>query len=848
MSSQRRLAAIMFTDIAGYTAMMQENEAKAIELRQRHREVFEKEHEVHRGQIIQYYGDGTLSVFESAVDAAACALAMQHQFREAPQVPLRIGIHTGDILVSDTEVIGDGVNVASRVESMATPGSILVSETVYDNLKNQEQFPGESLGIFTFKNVSKPIEVFALSAEGLSMPNPKKLGGKFLKRQSSKPNLWQRIPVWGQYAIGLAAFLILAPIIYAPITQLFESQAGQGLMGEGFDRASVSFGEKKGVVVANFEVAEADSNLRWAEGGVPMALTMDWEQDPYMYEVYEPFQEGGKSFKDYTDLAKEKLCDWILTGSFSQSDSGYDLTAVLHPVNRDQDNIELAVSGDELLPLLDEAAVLLKTKLGVPEGHLRQVTDLPLKQFLTESEEAYIAFSEAFRQIRLNPIQGFYMMKRPLDLDSTFAWASYTLANFILAYQLSPNKQKQYVAQAMRHRSRLPDILEIKVRQLNYRVNAQPEKALELNRLFVTQVEPENPRYINSLIEESYLQGDYQTTLEGIDSYEELTGEEITYATTKAKIYLIEGKADEAQDIIERYLKRYPNQEEANLLLAEVLVSQGDWSEAADLVSKSELLFPETEGFARLKQHIEFQSQNGLASDELLDAMTGEYRTLLKTNYISQIRHRGNTLVLQIENVPPFTLYQIDDQYTFISLQDPKLRFIKDSTSDKFTGFYFQNIRFGIDQEHIKVEGALKEVLDGILSLNMDLVASKLEEAKQMAPGLTFLELIEDHLALREAGGLLKPEELQSLVGRYALGNTVLITEIDGDHLVVNQNDLEWADDPVPLLQVGENAFVIVQGTQTALNFEKGGERSPAINLEMIGTDRKARFERVPSN
>ena len=65
--STRRLTAIMFTDIAGYTAMMQEDEARAIQIRQRHREVFEQQHEAHRGQIIQYYGDGTLSVFDSAI-------------------------------------------------------------------------------------------------------------------------------------------------------------------------------------------------------------------------------------------------------------------------------------------------------------------------------------------------------------------------------------------------------------------------------------------------------------------------------------------------------------------------------------------------------------------------------------------------------------------------------------------------------------------------------------------------------------------------------------------------------------------------------------------------------------
>ena len=128
--STRRLAAIMFTDIAGYTALMQTDEPKAIALRTRHREVFERQHERYRGQIVQYYGDGTLSVFDSAVDAVACAVAMQREFQQEPVVPLRIGLHTGDILISDTEVIGDGVNLASRVESMAVRGAVLVAESV----------------------------------------------------------------------------------------------------------------------------------------------------------------------------------------------------------------------------------------------------------------------------------------------------------------------------------------------------------------------------------------------------------------------------------------------------------------------------------------------------------------------------------------------------------------------------------------------------------------------------------------------------------------------------------------------------------------------------------------------
>jgi len=108
MDATRQLAAIMFTDMEGYTALMQKNEQEAIERRNRHRQVFEKATADHGGKIIQYYGDGTLSIFSSAIHAVNAGIAMQLLFRKTPQVPLRIGIHIGDISVDDSGVYGDG--------------------------------------------------------------------------------------------------------------------------------------------------------------------------------------------------------------------------------------------------------------------------------------------------------------------------------------------------------------------------------------------------------------------------------------------------------------------------------------------------------------------------------------------------------------------------------------------------------------------------------------------------------------------------------------------------------------------------------------------------------------------
>ena len=168
---ERKLAAIMFTDIVEYTALMQDDEKIAATARARHRSVFQQQHNLHQGEIIQYYGDGTLSVFKSAIEAVNCAIKIQRLLQDGDIVPLRIGIHLGDIVFDQTEVYGDGVNFASRIESLGSAGSILLSEKINDELKNQTTISSVSLGHYKLKNITKPAEVFAISNEGIKIPS-----------------------------------------------------------------------------------------------------------------------------------------------------------------------------------------------------------------------------------------------------------------------------------------------------------------------------------------------------------------------------------------------------------------------------------------------------------------------------------------------------------------------------------------------------------------------------------------------------------------------------------------------------------------------------------------------------
>jgi TolB-like protein/tetratricopeptide (TPR) repeat protein len=167
----------MFTDMVGYTALMREDEGRAKAFRDRQRLVLEEEVAEHGGRIGQFYGDGTLSSFPSAVEAAQAAIRIQTRLSEAPRIPLRIGIHLGDVLKDDHGVLGDGVNVAARVQSLAIPGSVLISDRLQEELANHPHLPTTSLGRVRLKGVPRRMEVFALQGPGLATPNPASLAG-----------------------------------------------------------------------------------------------------------------------------------------------------------------------------------------------------------------------------------------------------------------------------------------------------------------------------------------------------------------------------------------------------------------------------------------------------------------------------------------------------------------------------------------------------------------------------------------------------------------------------------------------------------------------------------------------
>ncbi len=187
----RKLATILSADVAEYSRLMAEDEEQTLLTFRSHTEVFESLVALHRGRIFNTAGDAILAEFGSAVEAVRCATEIQaalhtrnNQLPENRQVRFRIGVNLGDVMVQGSDLLGDGVNVAARLQTAAEPGGICLSGSVYDQIRNKLSLSFQSLGERTFKNIPQPVRTFCVTETEGHEPLPSPAAAATQQRRS----------------------------------------------------------------------------------------------------------------------------------------------------------------------------------------------------------------------------------------------------------------------------------------------------------------------------------------------------------------------------------------------------------------------------------------------------------------------------------------------------------------------------------------------------------------------------------------------------------------------------------------------------------------------------------------
>ena len=324
----RRLAAIMFTDIVGFSRQMGNNEARTLRLLEVHNQVIQQAVTEHHGHVIKTVGDGFLVDFPSVVHAVQCAQAIQAQFRThnaeketAEQIHIRIGIHSGDIVQRDGDVFGDGVNLASRLQALAAPDTICISDVVYrDVAKKVALGTVVSLGRPKLKNIAERFQVYAL------LPEPPKGFRQTLRIQRLKLSRRVGTPV---FVLVFVSVLLVAGIIavrYFPFSTL--SPQSSALVTQ--EAPALPLPDKPSIVVLPFKNMSSDPEQEYFSDGLTEVLTGDLSKVSSLFVIARnsAFTYKGKAVK-VQDVGREMGVRYVLEGSVLKADNQVRITAQL---------------------------------------------------------------------------------------------------------------------------------------------------------------------------------------------------------------------------------------------------------------------------------------------------------------------------------------------------------------------------------------------------------------------------------------------------------------------------------------------------------------------------------------
>ena len=541
----RQLAAIMFADIVGYTAMMSKDEEKTLTLIDRIREIMKSLVEEYRGKWLKEMGDGFLTSFTSASDAVNCSIKIQERVSEL-DAKLRIGIHVGEIIYRSGDIFGDGVNIASRLQDLAAPGGVIISDRVYEDVFNKSGIEVIPLGEKKLKNVERPLKVFTLNTGDVV---PEHVEAK--KSRTIKKGV-------------VITILVIVALAIAAITRMdsfFARDTATELVtvedeeGNQVERIvpKTEFLKKLGI----FFFRAPDENVDWLSGGVPIMISADLGQDVFVhvrtaYAYVDDFQRA--KINDISEapvsllreIANSHRLEHFITGDVQLDDEIYTVNLDLYDTQRGSVVASQKVQGDNLLQIIDQLTLQLKYDLGLTEDHITSTQDLPIDQIMSSSVEAIKYYTTAANAFNLNNDYG------------------QSIGNFSAAIQTDPN----FVAANFQ--------LAAVFFMFNQWTEARKNIEQVLDKIYVL---PERERFVAKSLYYT-IEGDLDKRYKVLNMWKELYPQDIEAYRQLGLVLFYSGQLDKAEEVYKEALELDDYRGTFYLMLAQIAGAKKDNAEA----------------------------------------------------------------------------------------------------------------------------------------------------------------------------------------------------------------------------------------------------------------------------
>ena len=478
----------MFTDIVGYTAIMDHDEKRALEILDKNREIHHRTIEQYNGTWLKEIGDGVLLSFESPSDSLRCAYQLM---RDAKSVgyDLRIGVHLGEVVYQNGDVFGSGVNIASRLQALALPGSVLFTDRMHDDILNKPELKAKDIGLQRLKNVDRPVKLYALAMPGLVVPSQGDFEPVPTQAGSDKPP---------SVKIGV---VVLAIIILAVIAVF----AGKWMLGNiQSDTANASRGDQELVTLAAIPFSNISGQAESDFLGYALADQVINSLSYLKQVIVRP----SSAIRKYTDveadpatIRSELDVEYVLTGNYLNIRDSLRINLEL--VNTENNQViwteTVTGSAGNTFQLQDIVAQKVIEGLSIEfssQERKRMVQDVPGNPLAYDYYLRALTYPSTVK----DNLIAIEMLKQSIALDSTFAPAYAELAGRQLDYAsyALPEANREDVLKETKNTylkalDLNPGLLKalIELSQLSNELNEKDE-AIKLARR-VIKINPNNP-------------------------------------------------------------------------------------------------------------------------------------------------------------------------------------------------------------------------------------------------------------------------------------------------------------------------------------------------------------------